>query len=156
METVNQHNNSKEQAENLNLFNKKMHEKHRDDLGLDLPQNYFSKSKKELLESVSSSKRSKLIIFSKRNIGWSLAAAVALLITLNVFKTSGISGIDEFDAVVSDTLNQYKNSHLALEEVEQNQDDILVSSLFIDDTEIDEYLDSYVLDEMMRDDIQSN
>ena len=144
MEPNNLHRKSKEQGTNQGLFDKSMREKHKADLGLDLPKDYFSRSRKEILENINTSKRPKLVILSKRNIGWSLAAAIALLITLNVFRTSGISGIGDVDTVVSDTLNQYKNSQLAIEEDVQDQDDILVISLFIDDSEIDEYIDSYV------------
>ena len=154
MESVNQQNNSNKQIENLNLLKKESHKKHKGDLGLNVPKDYFSKSKKEILENIHSSNRGKLIIFSRRNLGWSMAAAVALLITFNAIKTSEVPTVDEIDAVVSDTLNQYKNSHLALDNIDQEQDDILVSSLFVDESDIDDYIDSYVLDELMEDDIQ--
>ena len=156
MNSNNQHKKSESPAKKQNLFDKKMREKHEEDLGFKVPSNYFSNSQKDLLEKVNSGERSKLIVFSKRNIGWSIAAAVALLITLNVFKTGGLSGIEEIETIVSDTLNQHQNSHLAYEEKTSAEDDMLVSSLFIDDSEIDNFIDSYVLDDMMQEEIVSN
>lgn len=156
MSAHNQHKKSESPVMKQNLFDKERQEKHEAELGFKVPSNYFSNSKKDLLENINTGKRNKLIVFSRRNIGWSIAAAVALLITLNVFKTDGLRGIEELETIVSDTLNQHQKSHLAFEEKTSAEDDMLVSSLFIEDAEIDNFIDSYVLDEMMQAEIQAN
>lgn len=157
MNPNNKHKKDDAPSKNPKLFDKKIREKHREELGYSLPKDYFKNSKIEILESINSGKRGRLILFSKRNVGWTMVAAgLALLVTLNVFRTGGVTGIEEIETILSDSLNQQKNSHLAMEEEASAEDDILVSSLFVEDDDIDDFIDSYVLDEMVQEEISSN
>lgn len=135
-------------------FDSKMHEMHSEELGLKTPENYFSKSKSEILEKVSNQKRVRFNIFSRERIIWSVAATIAIILALSVFKPNALPAMDEIPAIVSDTIDHIQNNDLAQGELEE--DDILISSLFVSDTEIDEFVDDYVLEELVYEEVLSN
>ena len=132
-------------------FDRKMHEMHSEELGLKTPENYFSKSKSDILEKVSNQKRIRFNIFSKERIIWSVAATIAIILALTVFKPNALPAMDEIPAIVSDTIDQLKTNGLAQDEFEENE--ILITSLFISDNEIDEFVDDYVLEELVYEEV---
>ena len=132
-------------------FDSKMHEMHSEELGLKTPENYFSKSKSDILEKVSNQKRVRFNIFSRERIIWSVAATIAIILALTVFKPNALPEMDEIPAIVSDTIDQLKTNGLAQDEFEENE--ILITSLFISDNEIDEFVDDYVLEELVYEEV---
>lgn len=135
-------------------FDSKMHEMHSEELGFQVPEDYFSKSKMEILTKVSNQKEQRFNIFSQKRIVWSAAATIAIIVALTVFKPNALPAIDKIPAIVSDTIDQLKTNGLAQGEPEEN--DILITSLFVADNEIDEFVDNYVLEELVYEEVMAN
>lgn len=135
-------------------FDLKMNKMHSEELGLHTPKDYFSKSKIDILEKVSNKRGVRLTIFSRERIVWSAAATIALIIALTVFKPNSLPSIDEIPAIVSDSIDNLKNNGLA--QVELVENDILITSLFVSDNEIDEFVDNYVIEELVYEEVLSN
>lgn len=144
---------SKLQTGNQTTFDGKMHEMHSEELGFQVPEDYFSKSKMEILEKVSNQKEESFNIFSRKRIVWSAAATIAIIVAFTVFKPNAYPSIDKIPAIVSDTIDNLKNDGLANNELEEN--DILITSLFIADNEIDEFVDDYVLEELVYEEVMA-
>ena len=134
-------------------FDSKMHEMHSEELGFQVPEDYFSKSKMEILEKVSNQKEQRFNIFSQKRIVWSVAATIAIIVALTVFKPDTLPSMDKIPAIVSDTIDQLKTNGLAQDELKEN--DILISSLFVADSEIDEFVDDYVLEELVYEEVMA-
>ncbi len=154
MKKINNQIDSKFETDNQISFDSKMHEIHSEELGLKTPEDYFSKSKSEILEKVSKQKGVGFTIFSKERIIWSVAATIAIIFALTVFKPNVLPVIDEIPAIVSDTIDHLKNNNLAQGELMEN--DILITSLFVPDNEIDEFVNNYVLEELVYEEVLSN
>lgn len=135
-------------------FDSKMHEMHSEKLGFQVPEDYFSSSKLEILEKVSNQKEQRFGIFSRKRIIWSVAATIAIILALTVFKPNAFPAIDEIPAIVSDTIDQLKTNGLAQDELEES--DILITSLFVSENEIDEFVDNYVLEELVYEEVLAN
>lgn len=135
-------------------FDSKMHEMHSEELGFQVPEDYFSKSKMEILEKVSNQKEHRFNIFSRKRIVWSAAATIAIIVALTVFKPNELPSMDKIPAIVSDTIDNLKNDGLA--QVEPEENDILITSLFVADNEIDEFVDNYVLEELVYEEVLAN
>ena len=135
-------------------FDSKMHEMHSSALGFQVPEDYFSKSKMEILEKVSNQKEHRFNIFSRKRIVWSAAATIAIIVALTVFKPNELPSMDKIPAIVSDTIDNLKNDGLA--QVEPEENDILITSLFVADNEIDEFVDNYVLEELVYEEVLAN
>lgn len=145
---------SKLKIEEQISFDRKMKEMHSEVLGFQVPEDYFSKSKMEILEMVSNQKEKRFNIFSRKRIVWSVAATIAVILALTIFKPNALPAIDKVPAIVSDTIDHLQNSNLAQGELEEN--DILITSLFISDNEIDEFVDDYVLEELVYEEVMAN
>lgn len=113
-----------------NTFDVNIEKRHKEDLGLSIPKDYFSKSKQSILDKTVNDKKSKVIPLYKNIYVWSAAAVVTLLFTLAV--------VNPF----SSNINEIEN-------------DILIASLVTDDENVDELLDKYVNDELLTDEIFS-
>jgi hypothetical protein len=131
------------------LFNEKMKRTHAKELGLNVPKDYFSNSKHDILNQVSNSKVK--VLYSKRNFLLPIAAAVALIITLTVFKPSIFSSFNNVPAIVSDTINKINTKNLANENNLFTVEDVSVASLFVEDDKIDEFVNDYVLEDVIKD-----
>lgn len=145
---------SKLETDGQTTFDSKMHEMHSKELGFQVPKDYFSTSKMEILKKVSNQKQERFNIFSRKRIAWAAAATIAIILALTVFKPNALPTIDEIPAIVSDTIDQLKTNGLAQDELEEN--DILITSLFISDNEIDEFVDDYVLEELVYEEVMAN
>ncbi|MEN8186721.1 MAG: hypothetical protein ABFR05_06295 [Bacteroidota bacterium] len=140
------------QSNEQNSFDEQLNELHSEDLGIGIPKDYFAKSKEDILAKVSGQKKeTKVLSFYRKRVVWFAAAGIALLLTFNLFNRKESPNFDNFPAIVSDTLDQIKVLDLANGDFLSDEDDIMVASLFVDDAEIDEYLDKYVLEDMMGD-----
>lgn len=154
MKKQNNNMDSKFKIDDQISFDRKMREMHLKELGLNIPKDYFSKSKTDLLAKVSKKNSARFTIFSRERIVWSVAASIAIILALSVFKPNGLPAMDEIPAIVSDTIDHIQNNDLAQGEPEE--DDILITSLFVSDTEIDEFVDNYVLEELVYEEVMSN
>lgn len=122
---------------------------HKKDLGFDVPEGYFLTSKNDILSKVSAAKKPKIISIFKQKIVWFAAAGIALIFALTVFKQQTIPSIKNIPTIVSDTLNSTKNLDLAFNSF--IEDEVLVSSLFVSDTQIDSYLNNAFIEEVVAD-----
>ncbi len=135
---------------NLNKhMNSKLKEKHSKELGLKVPDNYFSVSKSTILNKVSEEKKVKRLIFKRERMVWMAAASIALIFTITVFKTNVFSTIDKAQAVVIDTIEQLKNEVKAMPELNEDND-ILIASLFVEDSKVEDFVNEYVLEEIVN------
>lgn len=142
--------NLNELMKNKDSFEKKLDKMHSDDLGLSLPKDYFAKSKNEILDRINSEKSSNIISLYKSKIFWFAAAGIALIIALSVFKPNFLPSTDPMPSIVSDTLEQIQNFNLANDGA-IIEDDILVTSLFVAENQIDNYVDNYIVEESLID-----
>jgi hypothetical protein len=157
------------------LNNEKLKKKHSEELGLNVPEDYFSNSKSEILSKVLTKKEPKLIpIYRKRNI-WLAAASIALIFGLTVFKPFSVLNFSDSPIVAMDSVNNtsiekvvvadspavyQKNNETDLvstkesgngvtsEQVESVENDIVVESLFMEENEINESVNNYMLEDI--------
>lgn len=113
-----------------NTFDVNTEKRHKTDLGLNIPDGYFSKSKESILTKTVFKEEKKVIPLYKNIYAWSAAAVIALLFTLAVVNPFSSEG------------NEIDN-------------DILIASLVIDDEDLDQLLNEYVNDELLTDEIFS-
>ena len=124
---------------------------HKNDLGLGVPENYFSTSKNELLAKIASEHKTKVVPLYQNKLIWFVAAGIALLIALTVFKPNVFPSIDKNPSIVSDTVNKFQNLDLVYNLFLTDKQDITVSSLFMDDTEINNYIANNIIEEILID-----
>jgi hypothetical protein len=149
----------------MNLKDKHINKKHQEDLGFEIPEDYFLKSKNEILSKVLVKKESKIKTLFKSKIVWFAAASIALIFTLSIYNNQNKWDILKIPAIVSDTLNSNKN--LKVEANYYFEDDLLITSLFIEDVNVDTYIansfieeivlderiDDYILEQLMADEL---
>jgi len=150
MKHMKDHKRWNELMKNNDSFEKKMDKMHTEDLGLGMPEDYFSTSKIDILDKVFQKKKSKVIPLFRNKVMWFAAAGIALIVALTVFKPASISTINEIPTVIADTVGQIRNLDLANSEFFVD-DDMLVASLFIDDSEINVFVDNYIIEETVID-----
>ena len=146
MEPENNHSHLESQVSSPSVLDQERHKKHTDELGLKIPENYFSQSKNELLAKITAPKKKILVPFARNKVIWLAAASLAFILVLSLFKSNHNFGIDEIPAVVSDTIEILKDNNVVNEFFESEEHDILISSLFIEDTELDEFIADYVIE----------
>ena len=156
MKNLNNHINTEFKANSELSFDRELEKKHKEDLGLGLPEDYFSKSKMDILEKVSINKETKIKFFSGQRIIWFAAASIALIFALAVFKPNAFPSMNGIPAIVSDTIDLNNTNNLAQGTMNLNENEILITSLFIEDTEIDEFVNNYVIEELVYDEILAN
>jgi hypothetical protein len=110
-----------------NTFDVNTEKKHKSDLGLSIPEGYFSKSKQTVLDKTVFEKKQKVISLYKNIYAWSAVAVIALLFTI-------------YSPLVS---------------TNEVEDDILIASLVIEDSDVDQLLENYVNEELLTDDFFS-
>lgn len=149
----------------MNLKDKNINKKHSKELGFKTPDDYFLKSKNEILSKISTKKELKLTTFYKNKITWFAAAGFALFFAFTLYKQYKTPKDFDMNQIVLDTLNTQKNGNLLTDSF--HQDDILIASLFVNDANVDsfltnnfidnvladEYIDEYIVDELMTDEL---
>ncbi len=123
---------------------------HADDLGLDLPEGYFEKSKSEILEKVTIDTNPKTIALYKSKIFWLAAAGIAVIISLSVFKPNFLPEQNSMPSFVSDTVEQIQNYGLGITDQDM-ESEFLVASLFVDENHIDNFIDNHIIEESLVD-----
>jgi hypothetical protein len=92
--------------------------------------------------------------FPVKRIIWAAAASIAIIFAVSVFKPNVLPSFNNVPAIVSDTIELFQNNNLA--QGEFKEDDILITSLFVPDNEIDEFVNNYVLEELVYEEVLSN
>lgn len=141
-------------SENQLKFDKNLKLKHQKDLGLEIPKDYFSNSKQIILDKISDTKVRPL--FSRRIFLVPMAAAVALILSLVVFKPNALPSLNNVPLIVSDTLNQINTKGLANDNTYFEVEDVSIAALFVDDDKIDDFVNNYVLEDVIKDASVSN
>jgi len=119
-----------------NQQNENITNRHKDELGMDIPENFFSKSKEDILNKVITNETPKQKVFwLKPLIAYPIAASIVLAIALtfwtqtnNENSTNDITNIEEAPQFNPDLL----------------EGDFLVTSLIIPEGQIEDYLDHYI------------
>ncbi|MEL1241452.1 hypothetical protein [Flavobacterium flavipallidum] len=128
---------------------------HSDALGLNVPENYFSNSKKEILGKLIIEASPKVIPFYKKRTTWYAAAMITLFLGLTLINNYNKTE-QQISAPISDSIAQIENATNPIPENSNSipnykmsaENDILISSLFVEDKEIDEYITNYILDDI--------
>lgn len=149
----------------MNSKEKNINKIHKEDLGFDLPEGYFSKSKNEILSKVTAKKEPKVVAIRQNKMVWFAAAGIALIFALTIYKQQLVPSMKVIPAIVQDSLISNENIDLAKSYF--FEDDILLASLFVNDDKVgsfvnnafiedvveDEYLDDFIVDQLMEDDL---
>jgi hypothetical protein len=146
------------------LNDEKLTKIHKEDLGLKIPEDYFSQSKNEILKKVLNIKQPKLILFYNKRVMWAMAASMALFFGLKIYNHYSYSKMNQIPMAVSNTIDQLetgnpslvlsdtnpelKEDNLNAKNIILKESDVLVKSLFVEDTEIDEYVVNYMLEDI--------
>jgi hypothetical protein len=157
------------------LNNQKLKKKHSNELGLNVPEDYFSNSKNEILVKVLAKKEPKIISIYRKRSTWLAAASIALIFGLTVFKPfselnfndSPIVDIDSVGntsiekVVVADSPAVYQKIRqtdlvstkesgniVTSENIEFTGNDIVIESLFMEENEINESVNNYMLEDI--------
>lgn len=149
IEIFKQTNTFKMKTKKLDSLDKKIRKTHTEHLGLQIPENYFSNSKENILAQISNEKRGKILPFSRKNIVWFAAAAAILVFSIMVFNPNEFQTSNPIITFVSDSVDILKNESLANNELTTSEDDILLTSLFVDDNHINEFVDNYIMEDII-------
>lgn len=138
------------------LKDNQLADKHQNDLGLKVPNDYFKKSKARILDEIIEEKSVAYIPIRRNKYTWmAVAATIAVIFSVTIFNKSIFK--TDTNKIVSDTLNSIKNIELNEENlVLLNSDDITITSLFVEDSKIDEYLDTQMLEDLIDEDLLLN
>lgn len=110
---------------------------HKEKLGMDIPDDFFAKSKKDILNKVIREEQPKQHIFWLRPIiAYPIAASIVLAIALTFWMQNKDTGNKE-QITNTETIKTINPDIL--------DGDFLTSSLLISDSEMDSYLDSYLV-----------
>lgn len=108
-------------------FDMNAEKRHQKDLGLKIPENYFSQSKAGIL-AMTTGQSQEVIPLYKRKITWiSMAATVALLLTLAIY-------------------NPFTKNTVV-------EEDVLIASLFTEEESVDDFVDDFVNDELLTEEV---
>ena len=138
---------------------------HKEVLGFEIPEDYFEKSKNEILSKIIKKKEVRKISFFNRKFVLLAAAGIALLFSLTIYIQQTIGSINNIPTIVLDSINLDKNSELIADYFVE--DDILINSLFVSDNDLETYLndafindvsadeniDDFIVDELMPDNL---
>jgi hypothetical protein len=151
--------------------NKNLSSKHKEMLGFEKPEAYFSKSKKNILELLTTTETAKPKIFGLKPLfAYSIAASIILLIgltfllqmntnktvknTTEFYFTSNESLLNSLlisDENVDHYMDQYILNDIIIASEVSNQkiENIFMNSLLIDDTAVDTYLDESIIENFL-------
>jgi hypothetical protein len=149
----------------MNSKDKNIDKIHKNELGLNVPDDYFLKSKNNILAKTIAKKEPKIISIFSNKFLWVAAAGIALIFVLTVYKQQVMPSVKNTPEIVLDTVNFNENFDLALHNF--NDENVLVESLFISDENVenyvttvfleeviaDEYLDDFIVNELMEEEL---
>jgi len=133
----------------LDSFDQKNQKKHTEDLGLQLPADYFAQSKTNILSQVSKKKRGKLIIFSRKTIIWSATIAALVILVVTIYKPNDFSATDNVTTLVIDSIEAFQKENTTnINQV--SSEDVLLASLFVEESQVNDYVDNYLKEELIK------
>jgi hypothetical protein len=126
---------------NSNQNKKDISKFHKEKLGMDIPEDYFAKSKAAILNKVIKTEEPKQTVFwLKPLIAYPIAASIILALTLTIWMHN------------ESKPNQIKITNTKDKQIFNSdflEDDFLVSSLMVPDAEMNHFLDSYLLNNVV-------
>jgi hypothetical protein len=114
---------------------------HKEYLGMEVPEGYFSRSKQRIMENLPFEKEQKKQVFRlTRSLIYPLAASILLLVSLSVWFFNGpkVDAPGREKAPVAKSLPDMEDTG-----------DFLLTSLLVDENQIDSYVDEVVLKEVV-------
>lgn len=157
------------------LNNENLKKKHSEELGLHVPEDYFAKSKSEILSKVLVKQESKIIPMYRKRSTWIVAASIVLILGITVYKPFSVLNFNDSPTVVVDSVvnsstekvvvtdspavySKDSQSDVALTKesgsistssnVKSVENDIVVESLFMEENEINESVNNYMLEDI--------
>lgn len=114
---------------------------HKDKLGMDIPEGFFTKSKENILSKVIKTEVPKQTVFWLRPIiYYPIAASIMLAIAVSFWMKNDITKND----------NQITNTEdLQILNSDFIDDDFLIVSLMVPDSQMNTYLDSYIINNLV-------
>ncbi len=130
MEKINK-NDDKGDLENL----------HKDKLGLQIPSGYFSKSKLDILDAIHKEEERKQTLFwLKPRFSYPIAASIILLISITFWWQNNTP---ETNLEITDI------EKIVAFKIDFSSDEFLVSSLFVEDSEVNQFVDAFLMKEII-------
>ena len=120
-----------------NKAHKNITKLHKEKLGLDIPEDFFNTSKDSILNAVAENKQ-RTVFTLRPIISYAVAASIILLLGIGYWLQNNTSQINP------DINNTEEFSSLIMD-----AEDFLVSSLMIDDKDINTYMDAFILNEII-------
>lgn len=114
-------------------------QEHKDYLGLDVPDNYFSQSKQDILKHVSMTNQNKRTVFGLKPIyAYPLAASIILLLGVFIWMMQ----------VDTEMVNPQAMDVAEVDFTNLNDADVLITSLMVDDSDINIYMDQLIIEKV--------
>ncbi|MBT8313889.1 MAG: hypothetical protein KJP26_05460 [Maribacter sp.] len=121
------------------IHKKELAQEHKEYLGMDVPDNYFSDSKDRILSSLPSENVQKHTVFGlKPYIAYPLAASFLILVGIFVWLRNDTKAIDP-------TITNTET----IQSLAVDSDDFLVTSLLVEDDNLDAFLDDFIVNEIL-------
>lgn len=160
------------------LKDEKLNKIHKEELGLSLPEGYFAQSKNEILSKTTDHTKFTIDWFLPKNSIWKVAASIILILGLVVYlqfssgtglgteESAIVKGVPlneinqslvqsdsnlgnkEVESILSPSNNPIEHQKTNADHVVQNENDILVKSLFVEEDEVDQYLENSILEDI--------
>ena len=122
---------------NSNQHKKDYSKFHKEKLGMDIPDDFFAKSRKNILNKVIQEEKPKQTIFwLKPTFVYPIAASLVLAIALTFLMRNG--NTENTQQITNTKTIETINSDM-------HDGDFLISSLLLSDSEMETYLDSYLI-----------
>lgn len=126
---------------NSNQHKKGISERHKDKLGMDIPEDFFTKSKESILNKVIIPEKPKQTIFWLRPmVAYPMAASIILAIALTFWTQKD-------NVVNNEQLTNTENFKLLNSEILDG--DFLTASLMFSDSDMDKFLDNYIMNNIV-------
>jgi len=126
---------------NINNSNDDLANLHKEKLGLEIPDGYFSKSKLDILDAIPKEEENKQTLFwLKPRFAYPIAASLVLLISITFLWQNNTP---ETNLEVSDI------EKIELFNMDFSSDEFLVSSLFVEDSKMDQFVDAFIMKEII-------
>ena len=138
-------NNKKHNEQSGNRFlkdeihKKELAQEHKEYLGMDVPDNYFSKSKDTILNSIPIDNQQTSRVFKlKPLIAYPLAASFLILV-----------GVFVWLQIDTPEINQNITNTETIQTLDVESEDFLVTSLLVEDDDLDAFLDDFIVNEIL-------
>ena len=121
------------------IHKKELAQEHKEYLGMDVPDNYFSKSKETILHSLPIEKERTSMVFGlKPFIAYPLAASFLILVGIFVWLQNDTTAV-----------NPKITNTETIESLVVDSDDFLVNSLLVEDDNLDAFIDDFIVNEIL-------